>query len=108
MTTPRYLRIAGDTVSAADMKEIMSRVTDKKFHLFRPGGIFLLNVIIKIARFFSSAKTKLYPAWQGMQYMRDMMEGRAELASHDNARYPDMRWTSAEEFLVSEDVKSRV
>ena len=102
---PRYLRIAGDSVSAAEVKEIVSQVTDKNFRLFRAGSIGLLNIIIKIARFFAPAKTKLYPAWQGMQYMRDMMEGRAELDSHDNDRYSDMRWTSIEEFLKSQNVQ---
>ena len=102
---PRHLRIAGDTASAADVKEIMSRVTDKKFRTFRAGSIRLLNFIIKIAKFFAPAKTKLYPAWQGMQYMRDMMEGRAALSSHDNERYPDMRWTRVEDFLASQNVQ---
>ncbi|HUQ32044.1 MAG TPA: NmrA family NAD(P)-binding protein [Pyrinomonadaceae bacterium] len=103
--TPRRLRIAGDTVSAADVKKIVSKVTSKRFHLLRAGSISLLNVIINIAQFFSPAKNKLYPAWQGMQYMRDMMEGRAEFNAHDNNRYSDMRWTSVEKFLAAQNVK---
>lgn len=103
--TPRRLRIAGDTVSAADVKKIVSKVTSKRFHLLRAGSISLLNVIINIAQFFAPAKNKLYPAWQGMQYMRDMMEGRAELNAHDNNRYSDMRWTSVEKFLAAQNVK---
>jgi uncharacterized protein YbjT (DUF2867 family) len=103
--TPRRLRIAGDTVSAADLKKIVSKVTSKRFHLLRAGSISLLNVIINLAQFFSPAKNKLYPAWQGMQYMRDMMEGRAELNAHDNNRYSDMRWTSVEKFLAAQNVK---
>ncbi len=105
---PKVLRIAGDTVSATDVKEIVSEITGANFRVFRAGSISLLNIIIKIARFFAPAKNELYPAWQGMQYMRDMMEGRAELNSHDNDRYPDMRWTSVAEFLASQDVKKRV
>lgn len=100
--TPRFLRIAGDTVSARDVRDIMTDITDHKYRLFRPGGIGLLNFIIKIAKFFQPGKNDLYPAWQGMQYMRDMMEGRAELKSHDNERYPDLRWTSVRKFLESE------
>jgi hypothetical protein len=92
-------------VSAADVKEIATNVTGVKFRLFRAGSIRLLDLIIKIAKFFAPAKNKLYPAWQGMQYMRDMMEGRAELSSHDNNRYTDMQWTSVKEFLTSQRVK---
>ncbi len=102
---PKILKIAGDSVSASDVKEIVSDITERNFRLFRPGSIGLLNVIIKIARFFSRDKTALYPAWQGMQYMRDMMEGRAVLDSHDNDRYSDMKWTSVEEFLTAQNVK---
>lgn len=105
---PRHLRIAGDRVSAADVKEIVTDMTGKNFRLFRAGSIGLLNVIIKIVKFFLPAKRDLYPAWQGMQYMRDMMEGRASLDSHDNDRYPDVRWTSVEQFLASQNVKKYV
>jgi uncharacterized protein YbjT (DUF2867 family) len=102
---PRHLRIAGDSVSAADLREIATRVTGEKFRLFRAGSIGLLDLIIRIAKFFSPARARLYPAWQGMQYMRDMLEGRAELKAHDNKRYPDMRWTSVEVFLTAQNVK---
>ena len=102
---PKVLRIAGDSVSAVEVKEIVSEITGKNFRLFRAGSIGLLNKIIKVARVFSPAKNKLYPVWQVMQYMRDMMEGRAVLKTHDNNRYPDMQWTSVENFLASQNVK---
>jgi uncharacterized protein YbjT (DUF2867 family) len=85
--TPRYLRVAGDRVSAQDVVDIMTDITSKRFRLFRAGGIRLLNFIIKIAKFFFPAANNLYPAWQGMQYMRDMMDGRAALIELDNERY---------------------
>lgn len=102
---PRYLRVAGDTVSAADVRDIATNVTGKQFRLFRAGSIRLLNLIIKIVKFIFRGENDLYPAWQGMQYMRDMMEGRAVLDSHDNNRYPDVKWTSVEEFLSSQNVE---
>jgi uncharacterized protein YbjT (DUF2867 family) len=102
---PKILRIAGGSVSAIDVKNIMTGITDVNFRLFRAGSSKLLNVIIKIVRFFAPAKNKLYPAWQGMQYMRGMMEGRAALNSHDNNRYPDMKWTSVGKFLTAQNVK---
>jgi uncharacterized protein YbjT (DUF2867 family) len=105
--TPRYLRIAGDNVNAHDVRKIMSDITGLEFGLFRPGGIGLINTIIKVAKFFGGNSKDLYPAWQGMQYMRDMMEGRAVIKSHDNDRYKNIHWTSVKEFLVNENVKSK-
>ena len=98
---PRYLRIAGDAVTAADVRAIASRVTGETYRLFRAGGIGRLNRLIGITRFFALGEQSLYPAWQGMQYMRDMMQGRAELQAHDNGRYPALAWTSVEAFLKS-------
>ncbi|WP_198013616.1 NmrA family NAD(P)-binding protein [Crinalium epipsammum] len=104
--TPRHLRIAGDTVSAFDLKKIVSKATGKQFGLFCAGSIPLLEVIIQITRFFSPAENTLYPAWQGMQYMRDMMQGRAVVKAHDNHRYSDIGWTSVERFLARQNAKS--
>lgn len=105
--TPRYLRIAGDSVNALDVQKIMTDVTGLKFGLFNPGGIGLINTIIKVAKFFGGNSTDLYPAWQGMQYMRDMMEGRAVIKSHDNDLYQNIHWTSVQEYLIKENVKSQ-
>lgn len=102
---PRYLRVAGDSVNAAEVRDIATDVTGKKFRLLRAGSIRLLNLIIKIVKFIFRGENNLYPAWQGMQYMRDMMEGRAVVYSHDNNRYPDIKWTSVEEFMISQNVK---
>jgi hypothetical protein len=105
--TPRYLRIAGDSVNAHDVRNIMSDITGFDFGLFRPGGIGLINTIINVAKFFGKNSKELYPAWQGMQYMRDMMEGRAERTVHANDRYKNIHWTSVKEFLIKENVKSQ-
>src|SRR5690606_6496965 len=74
--TPRYLRIAGDRLSCKGFVKLLTGLTGEKYKLFKPGGITLLNGIIRLTKFFSPSKKELYPAWQGMQYMRDMMEGR--------------------------------
>ncbi|MEY4540258.1 MAG: hypothetical protein RLZZ306_2015 [Bacteroidota bacterium] len=99
-TTPRFLIIAGDQVSAKQLVEIVSSVKKKEFSLFRAGGIGLINTIIKTMKFFSPAEKDLYPIWQGMQYMRDMMEGRVKINSYDNNRYEGMTWTSVKELLL--------
>ncbi|MBC7919857.1 MAG: NmrA family NAD(P)-binding protein [Ferruginibacter sp.] len=102
--TPRYLRIAGDRLSCNDFVKLLTELTGNKYKIFRPGGIKLLNIIINTTRFFSPSKKELYPAWQGMQYMRDMMEGRIIFQKYDNNRYPTLKWTSVKEFLINEEV----
>ncbi len=102
--TPRYLRIAGDKLTCNDFVKLLSELTHNKYKLFRPGGIGLLNFMIKVTRFFSPSENELYPAWQGMQYMRDLMEGRIIFQKYDNDRYTHIKWTSVKEFLINENV----
>jgi uncharacterized protein YbjT (DUF2867 family) len=97
--TPRFLWIAGDQISPKALQTVMSDITGKPFRLFRPGGLGLLSTIIKIARAFDKDKKELYPAWQGMQYMRNMIDERADLHHIDNNRYA-MHWTSVKELLL--------
>ena len=97
--TPRYLRIAGDLISPCELKVITSQVTGQKFRLFRPGGQKLLAVIIKIARKLAPGKKELYPAWQGMQYMHNMIDERSKIAKLDINRYPEIQWTTVKDFL---------
>ncbi|WP_373553847.1 NmrA family NAD(P)-binding protein [Haliscomenobacter sp.] len=101
---PRYLRIAGDRLTCNQFVKLLTELTGEKYKIFRPGGINLLNVLIKMTRFFSPSKKDLYPAWQGMQYMRDMMEGRVVFQKYDNDRYSKIKWTSIKEFLNKEEV----
>ena len=102
--SPRYLRIAGDRLSCNQFAELLTELTGKKYKIFKPGGIKLLNILIKITRFFSPSKNDLYPAWQGMQYMRDMMEGRIVFQKYDNDRYSKIKWTSIKQFLSLDEV----
>ncbi len=103
-TTPRYLHIAGDQVSPRQLQKIVSEITGEKFRLFRAGGIGLLGFIIKIARKFSPGTNELYPAWQGMQYMSNMIDDRSKLTKLDNIRYPELRWITAKDVLRAYEV----
>jgi nucleoside-diphosphate-sugar epimerase len=93
-STPRFLRIAGDQLSARQLAAVVAEVTGKDFRLFRAGGLGTLGTIIKIARMAAPGGKALYPAWQGMQYMRNMFDGRAKLEPLDNDRYPGFCWTT--------------
>jgi len=98
-TTPRFLRIAGDQLSARELTAVASEVTGQKFRLFRAGSLGMLGILIKVARTVAPGGKALYPPWQGMQYMRNMLDGRAKLEPLDNDRYPGIRWTTARDVL---------
>jgi uncharacterized protein YbjT (DUF2867 family) len=98
-TTPRTLRIAGDEVSARELATLMSELTGEPFRLFRAGGLGRLSLLIRGVRRLFPQPGALYPPWQGMQYLHNMFSGLGKLTPLDNARYPDIRWTSAREVL---------
>ncbi len=100
-TAPRYLRIGGDLISARELRLVVNQVSGKKYRLLRAGGLGLLSTLIKIARTMSPGEKEIYPAFQGMQYMRNMMDKRAILNTLDNNRYPMGRWTTAKDVLTA-------
>jgi uncharacterized protein YbjT (DUF2867 family) len=102
-STPRFLRIAGDQLSARQLAAVVSEVAGKDFRLFRAGGLGTLGAIIKISRMATPGGKQLYPAWQGMQYMRNMFDGRAKLESLDNDRYPGFHWTTVRDVLSAHE-----
>ncbi len=98
--SPRFLRIAGTTVSSRQLAVIMTDLTGKPFALFRPpGGIGLLSVLIRVVRALTPRSDAVFPVWQGMQYLRDMSTGRGKLQPLDNDRYGKRSWTTAREVL---------
>jgi len=97
---PRFLRVAGDQLSARELAAMMSEVSGERYRLLRAGGLGMLSIMATVARRIApGAEKELYPAWQGMQYMRNMLDGRAKLEPLDNERYPDIHWTTVREVL---------
>lgn len=97
----RFLRIAGDQVSARELAALAGQMTGRKFRLLRAGSLRTLDTLIKILRRIAPGKNQLYPIWQQMQYMRDMFDGRAKLEPLDNGRYPGIRWTTIRDLLAA-------
>ena len=97
---PRILRIAGDTVTARQIADVMSGIDGKRYRTLRAGGIASLGVLIGITKLVAPQADKAFPPWQGMQYMRDMFSGQGKLSPLDNGRYPDLQWTSVSEHLA--------
>ena len=98
-STPRFLRIAGDQITARELTVLVGEVTGEKFKLVRAGSLGLLGALIRVARTVAPAENQLFPAWQGMQYMRNMFDGRAKLEPIDNDRYPGISWTTVRNVL---------
>lgn len=101
---PRYLVIAGDQISPREVHAMMSELTGQKFRLFSPGGKGLLGAIIRITRKLAPGKNELYPAWQGMQYMHNMIDERSKIAKLHNDRYQGLQWTNVRT-LIGEHLK---
>jgi nucleoside-diphosphate-sugar epimerase len=99
--TPRYLRVAGDVQSIRGLQAAASTAMGKEFKLLRVGGLGVLASMIKLTKTLAPSKDEVFPPWQGMQYMHNMLTGQAKLAEPlDNARYPDIQYTKVQDLLA--------
>lgn len=99
--SPRVLNICGARVSARDIAAAVGRVRGKRYGLLPAGTIGTLGLTIGVARKLApGGADEIYPAWQGMQYMRNLFAGEGMLDTpFDNDRYAGMVWTSLEDVL---------
>ena len=105
-TTPRVLRIAGDTRSAQELAGILAEITGERYRTLRVGGIGFLDTMIHFTKVVAPQPNSVCPPWQGMQYLRDMFTGDARLTPLDNERYPALQWTTVRAlFAISPDMK---
>lgn len=96
---PRWLMIAGEVASMRDIQHIASATTGEKFKLFRPGGLGAFKILIKITKFFAPGKNEVFPAWQGMQYLYDMLTGIPKFQQLDNDRYKNIKWEKIKDVI---------
>lgn len=89
-------------MTAPEIAAIASELSGKRYRVLRPGGVGLLEVMIRLSRALDRREEEVFPAWQGMQYMRDMYGGQAKLEPLDNGRYPELRWTSVREVMAAD------
>lgn len=98
---PRTLRVAGDVLSPRGLRAAASLALGKEFRLLRVGSLPVLAGLIRLTRTLAPAPDDVFPAWQGMQYLHNMLSGQAKLQPPlDNARYPGLRWTKVRELLA--------
>jgi len=100
-TTPRALCIAGDQLTPRGLAAVMTEPTGQPYKLLRPAGLGAFGVMIKVTKALMPTTDELYPPWQGMQYLHNMLSGLATHASLDNGRYPLTRWTTARDVLAA-------
>ncbi|OGX84471.1 NmrA family protein [Hymenobacter lapidarius] len=100
-TAPRYLRVAGEVASVRGLQQAASQATGEPFKLLRVGPVSVLGGLIKVTRALMPTTDEVFPPWQGMQYLHNMFMGLPKLVPLDNARYPDIRWTSVREVLAT-------
>ncbi|RDE05826.1 NmrA family NAD(P)-binding protein [Sphingomonas aracearum] len=96
---PRDLHIAGTEATARSIAALMRELSGRRYRPLRAGSVNGLERLSRLVRRVAPQKQAVFPAWQGMQYMRDMFDGRAPSAPIDNDRYPDMSWTDLREVL---------
>ena len=97
--TPRILRIAGDSLSVRAMARELSQLTSETYKPQWVGGLGVLGLMIRTAKLVAPQPDQAFPAWQGMQYMRDQFSGKGKLTPLDNDRYTGLDWTSVREHL---------
>jgi hypothetical protein len=105
--TPKFLRIAGDVLSAKELAAAAARAdgtdTERPFTVSWIGNLGFFRFIIMVLKFFLGGEhDKIMPPWQGMQYMENMFSGEGKLEPLDNDRYPGLSWTKAEDYLRRE------
>lgn len=98
-TAPRYLRIAGSAISASEIRSTLNQLTGQHYKLIKTGSQTMLGVIIKTARLLSPGTTQLYPAWQGMQYMHNMVDPKCLVNNLHNNRYSNITFTTVAQLL---------
>ena len=105
-TSPRILNIAGDIVSARDIARIMTEASGEQYRLLWAGSIGMLSAIIAVTKIIAPGSDAAFPAWQGMQYMRDQFSGRGKLQTLDCGRYPDLKWTTVTKLMRERNSRS--
>jgi nucleoside-diphosphate-sugar epimerase len=97
----RVVRVAGDTLSPRELGAVFAELFGVPVKLESAGSLEDLDRIIAKLRSADEALANLVPAWQQLQYLRDMASGRGKLSPLDNARYPAIRPQTVREYLRS-------
>jgi uncharacterized protein YbjT (DUF2867 family) len=95
----RVVRVAGDSLTQRELAAVFEEVRGVPVKIERAGSLDDLERLIAKLRAEDQAPTNVYPAWQQLQYARDMAAGRGKLEPLDNDRYPAIRPQTVRGFL---------
>ncbi len=97
---PRHLRVAGDRVSARGMAAAATELLGRPFQLVRLGSLEELRFHNQRERAaHPEHESEVSPSWQRGQYLLAMFS--SQLAPLDNARYPQLSFTTIRELLAA-------
>ena len=95
---PRDLRIASFSVSANDLEQLSEKYKGEKYEIVNKGSLEDFSASLKTWRASDpEGETNLYSKWQQAQYFHSMFFSHH--TSSDNDRYPNLKWTSVEEYI---------
>jgi nucleoside-diphosphate-sugar epimerase len=98
--SPRFLRVAGNAVSARDLATAASEVFGSPYEVALQGSLDdLVDRINTVRAADPASESSVFPPFQGMQYLHNMFSGKGKLEPLDNDRYPDVRWTTIRALL---------
>ncbi|MEO7551133.1 MAG: NmrA family NAD(P)-binding protein, partial [Croceibacterium sp.] len=64
-TTPRILRIAGDSLSAREIATVLTRIERRRYRPQWVGTIALLSTMIAFTKRIAPGEQEVFPPWQG-------------------------------------------
>jgi predicted GNAT family acetyltransferase/uncharacterized protein YbjT (DUF2867 family) len=102
----RVLRVAGDTQSPRQLAAIFEEVRGTPVKLVRAGSLDDLDALIDRMRAADEAPASVFPAWQQLQYARDMASGRGQLRPVENALYLGVKPMTVRDLLASGPLRS--
>ncbi len=98
-TTPRYLRIASFQLSPRELAQAAGEASGAPYELTDLGSREALAAYNRQERAaHPEGEQEIYPRWQQLQYLHSMFS--VQNNPLDNARYPDLTWTSARAVLA--------
>ena len=99
-STPRHLRIAGIQISPTELAAVAEVVMKTPFKIVNMGSLEALSAHNKRERAaHPEGENQVFASWQMTQYNYSMFS--TQLEPLDNARYPQLGWTTASDVLSS-------
>jgi nucleoside-diphosphate-sugar epimerase len=101
-STPSILRASGDQISARELAALAGEIDQVPYELVRAGDLDdVTELVTRMRAAAPESESENFPRWQGLQYSRDMFDGRGTLEPLAKDRYPDLHWTTIRALLSS-------